>query len=71
MILNGPTGQKKCQQKDTKAIKNESRSGEIENFNNCIIAYPINEESSSQLKHMISWVKNTRTFKKNASKSRK
>ena len=67
--LYNPSVQKKYLQKDSKAIKSEARSGDIEIINNCAVDHPMKQESDS-VQSMASWVKRFRTLKKNTRKSR-
>ena len=55
--------QKNNIEKDTKAIKTEARSEEIENINNYAISGPTQEDIKS-VKNMLSWVKIFCMFKK-------
>ena len=63
-----PKSSEKYFQKFMKSIKNEVRSGKIENINNHIVAHPTKDESES-VKNMVSWVESVRTFQKSTKKS--
>ena len=51
-----------------KSNKIEARSGAIENYNNCTVSHPINEEKDT-IKNMVHWVNVSRVFRKNTGKS--
>ena len=47
--------------KGAKVIKNDARTREIENVNNCMITHPTKEKSES-VKNIVNLVKSIRTF---------
>ena len=67
-MLHSPEVRKQYLRKEIKAIKLEAMSGTIENYNRCVNAYPINDESAS-LESMSMWIKKARVFRTNTKRS--
>ena len=52
---------------DVKVIKTETRSGEIENYNNHIVDHPTNQDNGT-ITTMVMWVKIARMFREKTRK---